>query len=821
MNTSKKNRTHQESETHYRNTTEDLSIAKWVIDIETMKFVYLNQAVQSLSGFSSEEILKQEVTDFFKSESKDYLTQIIPQRLNAFIDSNERVFYIDEFEQPCKDGSTIWVEVNSFFCINPISKKYEWVGSSRDINKRMVVLKKAHQEQEHREVFIKEAPFAIIEWGKDLEILAWNPMAKHIFGYDEDKALGKNFFELLIPEKETINITQIVEELLSKEGKSSHINNNVTKSGKLILCEWYNTPLFNDAGDFIGVTSIAKDITDFQKAQEEKEKANNNYQQLINELHEGVGIVNLEEEFIFVNPAFENLIGFKSIQLIGKNLRNYIPQEDFLEMVNETKKRKQGKTSSYRTRLITKNGIVKVINISASPWLNEDGEIIGTMALVIDITDQIRANEELNRRYNFEKRIFNISTRFSDNTNFAKKVNNSLNDIGQLSNASSVYVMAFNYKNNLTRYEYTWEKESENITPVSSEYPLDIFSGIIKKLTENEHFYIKDKHQLINELKSIEPYFLENNIENIIGFPIYVGSQLHGFLGIQNISAENNWSKNEFILLRSAGEILCNSIQRKLNEDQIKKLNAQLKEKNNEIEQVLYVTSHDIRSPLVNIIGFTKELNKSVDELKEFLNAENISDADKEGINYLLNEDIPEVLKFINAGGHKIDKLLNALLKISRLGRIPLDVSLVDINQIIQEIIDSLGFQIQENKIELIVTKMPEILTDKNLITQIITNLIDNAIKYLDENRSGIIQVSMEEEAGEYILVVKDNGVGIPKEKQAKVFEIFNRLLPDKADGEGIGLTIIKRAVGRLNGTICLESEFGQGSKFSIRLNKI
>jgi signal transduction histidine kinase len=397
-------------------------------------------------------------------------------------------------------------------------------------------------------------------------------------------------------------------------------------------------------------------------------------------------------------------------------------------------------------------------------------------------------------------------------------VHQSLNDIGLLCGAESAFIIKFENNNSQCKFEFIWENPNlKNIKTIDTNPPA-VFASEINKLLKNDHFYLKSIKELTNELKPIKQYLIINKIENLMGFSIYIGTKLYGFLGIQNISKDGNWSKNEFVLLRSAGEVLCNSIQRKLNEDQIMELNIQLNEKNNEIEQVLYITSHDIRSPLVNIIGFTKELNKSVDELIENLNKETITLEDRVNINYLIREDIPEVLKYINSGGIKIDKLLSSLLSLSRLGRTTMELTKVNTGTIVEEIIESMEFQVQTHKIEVKVTELPEIVTDKYLFTQIMNNLIDNAIKYHDESKQSFLYIGAETHQHEILFIVEDNGIGIPEHKREKVFEIFNRLNPEKAEGEGIGLTIIKKAVERLHGKIILESEEGKGCKFTLIL---
>jgi PAS domain S-box-containing protein len=628
------------------------------------------------------------------------LKGVVATRLELFKTTSKTEHYIDELEQTCKDGTTVWVEMNSYFRLNPYNKRIELFGTSRNINKRKAFEKRTLQDQK------------------------------------------------------------------------------------------------------------------------DKERINRNYQQLINDLHEGLGIVDLNENFIFVNPALQEMLGFTSDELVGKNLSEFIPSADFQQIKDETVNRKLGQASNYVSKLITKTGITKAISISASPWRDENGEVMGALALITDVTNQLKASEELKRRYNFEKHIFNISSRFSDGKNFTQKVEDSLIDIAKLSGASSVFVVIFDYKNDACKIDYRWSNKNEECKHPFELYPISDFTLGINQLKSEEHFYLKNLEERKNEQDVFIKHLIKNKISSFMGFPIYLGANLYGFLGAINILLESFWSPNEFILLRSAGEILCNSIQRKLNEDQINNLNLQLNEKNKEVESVLYVTSHDIRSPLVNIIGFTKELNKSIDELNEYLGKEHISEEDKENINYLIHEDIPEVLKFINAGGHKIDKLLNSLLRLSRMGRTPLELSMVNSLTIVNEIIESMEYQIQTFNINVTVGLLPEFITDKNLFTQIMTNLIDNAIKYHDENKQSSISIESEFNEKENIFTVTDNGIGIAAVKQEAVFEIFNRINPDHTDGEGIGLTILKRAVERLNGKISLESEIGKGCCFTITLNK-
>jgi len=240
--------------------------------------------------------------------------------------------------------------------------------------------------------------------------------------------------------------------------------------------------------------------------------------------------------------------------------------------------------------------------------------------------------------------------------------------------------------------------------------------------------------------------------------------------------------------------------------------------KNEELESILYVTSHDLRSPLVNIQGFSNELARSCDLINSALR-DQLTDADvSEEVRNALNKDIPQDLSFIVTSANKMDTLLNGLLRLSRLGQAALKIEPLDMNAMLADVTKSMEFQTKEAGAKINIEKLPPCCGDASQINQIFSNILDNALKYLDESRPGVINISAEIENGRRIYRVEDNGVGIAPEKQSKIFEIFHRLEPDKTRGEGLGLTIVRRILDWHNGKVWVESELGKGSKFFVSL---
>jgi two-component system, chemotaxis family, sensor kinase Cph1 len=258
--------------------------------------------------------------------------------------------------------------------------------------------------------------------------------------------------------------------------------------------------------------------------------------------------------------------------------------------------------------------------------------------------------------------------------------------------------------------------------------------------------------------------------------------------------------------------------ERKRTEVKLAELAQSLAEKNKELETVVYVASHDLRSPLVNIQGFTKELKRDCDRVQELMQSGEPSEVKERELKTILGRDMPEAMEFIQAGVVKIDTLLTGFLRFSRLGRAALTIKELDMSAMLASIAQTVEFQLKQAGATLKVEPLPNCRGDAIQVNQVFSNLIDNAIKYRSPNHPGLIHVSGKVENGRCFYAVKDNGIGIAPEHQGKVFEIFHRLNPSTSEGEGLGLTIAQKILERQDGKIWVESKSGEGSVFFVSL---
>jgi len=245
---------------------------------------------------------------------------------------------------------------------------------------------------------------------------------------------------------------------------------------------------------------------------------------------------------------------------------------------------------------------------------------------------------------------------------------------------------------------------------------------------------------------------------------------------------------------------------------------AKLNHLNKELEQVLYITSHDLRSPLVNVQGFSEELDISLKALMDVLNKIDVPLNLQEEITQITKDDIPESLEFIKNSIAKMELLLTGLLKLSRTDRIELNLEETDMNEMMADIMNNYEFILKDSGVKIEVSELPKCTADRTLLNQVFSNLLDNAFKFLDQKRSGVIKVSGGKEGNHSVYCVEDNGIGIASDYQGKIFDIFHQLEPEKIQGEGLGLTIVKKIIRKHSGKVWVESEFGKGSKFYVSL---
>lgn len=248
-------------------------------------------------------------------------------------------------------------------------------------------------------------------------------------------------------------------------------------------------------------------------------------------------------------------------------------------------------------------------------------------------------------------------------------------------------------------------------------------------------------------------------------------------------------------------------------------VNRKLMRTSEENETFVYSVSHDLRSPLVNIQGFSQELRRATTELRRLLADYDVPDQIRDRAARLIDQDMAESLGYIEAGVARLSKIIDALLRLSRAGRVEYNLARVDLNEVLSRIVNALRATIAEKQAEVVVRELPSAWGDPVAVEQVFANLIGNALNYLSPERRGRVEVGFigENEDGRTYFV-KDNGLGIPASYLPQLFHAFRRLHPEVAGGEGMGLAIVRRVIERHSGRVWAESEAKKGTTFFVTL---
>jgi len=310
----------------------------------------------------------------------------------------------------------------------------------------------------------------------------------------------------------------------------------------------------------------------------------------------------------------------------------------------------------------------------------------------------------------------------------------------------------------------------------------------------------------------------------------------------KNIDDEADTSAHEYILLKkNGGEVPVETLtadvhyrgqdawitivrditERREAAERAKRYTLEIEAANEEIKQFAYIVSHDLRAPLVNLRGFSAELRRALDGVLPLARQTlaTLPAADQRVAQDAIEEDIPEALGFIDSSVTRMDSFINAVLKLSRIGRRELAYRPLDPRPLVEEILRTLAHQQAVHDATVTVADLPQVIADRTALEQIFGNLLANALLYLVPGRPGRIEVGGARGETEATFWVRDNGRGIAAEDADKVFAPFRRAGKQDVPGEGMGLAYVHTMVRQHGGLIWFESKPDVGSTFFFTLS--
>jgi len=434
--------------------------------------------------------------------------------------------------------------------------------------------------------------------------------------------------------------------------------------------------------------------------------------------------------------------------------------------------------------------------------LRDDLErVVGICGIARDITERKQSEIELQNRD-----MLLVASAVASNALLVEEdLDRVMVDALQFLAEAVVADRAYIFENHLEAGEvlmsqlYEWAKddvEPQINNPQLQNLPYNPdYTGIYKILSKGKPY--KD---LVKDLPESERGILESQgIISILIVPIIVKGQLWGFVGFDDCHSERIWSKNDTTVLQSAAGSIGGAIIRSRTRedlvrarDELERRIGEVETKNAEMERFVYTVSHDLRSPLVTVQGFVGFLR------------EDISEGD--------HEKVETDLEMIEDAVSKMDLLLKDTLELSRIGRVVNPPEEVSFGEIVSESLGRFSEDARSKGIEVLLPESwPAVRVDRLRIVEVLTNLIENSMKYMGDVIGPEIGIGWWREGDEIVFFVKDNGIGIEPDQREKVFELFYKLDPS-TEGTGVGLAIVKRIIEVHGGRIWIESEEGMGT---------
>jgi PAS domain S-box-containing protein len=331
---------------------------------EEGKIVDANNQLEKMLGYSHSKLLGRKVIDLIAPESRD------------FIQDNIKFGTEDPYE--CllvkKDGSVLLVEIRAKnMCYKGQLGR---VCAIRDISERKKSETSLKEAKDQLELQFKKMPVGCIVWDKDFKAISWNPASEKIFGYSAKEAIGKHPYGTIVSKEAQPVIEKIWRRLLEGGETANSVNDNLTKDGKLITCSWSNTPLKRDDNSVIGVLSMVQDITESKRAEQAIIESEKNYRSLINGMSDAVWVVDFNGNFVEVNDAAVEMLGYSKEELLSmgvkgidkhlspEQIRNFASSRIWVfETVHTTKDGKEIPVE-ISSNLITYNGKQAVLSVA-------------------------------------------------------------------------------------------------------------------------------------------------------------------------------------------------------------------------------------------------------------------------------------------------------------------------------------------------------------------------------------------------------------------------------------------------------------------------
>ncbi|MDB6124361.1 MAG: Multi-sensor signal transduction histidine kinase [Pedosphaera sp.] len=648
---------------------------------------------------------------------------------------------------------------------------------SDEIKRRAQAAEKAEaalRESENRKSAILSASLdAIITMDHQGKVVDFNPAAETIFGYRSEEAIGRHLADLIIPERLRERHYQGLAKYLAT-GKGPVLNKRIELPA--LHANGHEFPVEISINPISGMeppmfTATLRDISERKQAEEALRQSETLLRTVTNESRVGLVMVDKERRYLFANPTYAEILGLPSADIVGQRVPDVLADVYCDQIQPRLDRAMNGERTTYELHLPAhaQRKVDRFYEVVYEPrkTANSDPYV---MVVLVDITERKQTEQAM--RESSERLQLALAA-------------------GHLG-------------------DWTWDARADVFTP--SVRSAEIFnfppgtSGTWTTMREFVHEDDRERARLAAEaaIHNRTDYNIEYRVKRPSGELRWIAARGRGtyaadgtFLGMTGVVQDITDRKLAEEALRQAQvELQANAVNLK---HTVEERTAQLREKIGELEAFSYSVSHDMRQPLRAMQGYARILlqdhgEKFEDEPKQFLER-------------------------IITAANRLDRLIQDVLTYSRTIRGESELSIINLDKLVREVVETYP-ALRGSHIE-IVPSTVSVLGYEVALTQCIANLLGNALKFVPAGATPQVKVWSETTGDLVRFWVQDNGIGIAKKDQEKIFEIFSRVHGnDDYEGTGIGLSIVKKAVEKMGGRVGVDSELGKGSRFWIELQK-
>lgn len=659
-------------------------------------------------------------------------------------------------------------------------------------------------EERFRNTF-EQAAVGIAHVGLDGRWLRVNEKMCRIIGYSREELLSKTFQEVTYPDDLAADLAYMEQVLGGESTNYSLEKRYIGKDGSIIWTD-LTVSLFRDVTDepkyFISVVEDISDRIAIRKALIESEARLS--RAIINAPYPI--IIHAEDGTVLqLNQAWMELTGYTlaDIPTIDKWTEKAYgqKQETVQTTINQLYDLKK-RVNEGEFTIKTARGKTRVWDFSSAPL----GTLPDGRRMVISIA------KDVSKRKKLEKSLRQTITRLESLHQLDKAILAAqkpaeiaviaIERIEQLISCQRITIATFNHEAQTATILLT-KGGGENTAGVGSQININVFAAIIKQFQEGASYVSGDLSIFSSK---IMPSLQAEGLNKFISFPLQVGDETLGILKLWLEQPEKLTSEQIDIASEVSNQVVIALNQARLYqqihdytnelEQRVAQRTTQLEEVNQALQAFTYSVSHDLRAPLRSLQGFATAI------LEDY--GKRLDDVGRE-----------YALRLVNSS-QQLDKLIQDLLAYSRLSDTELRLYRVDLNSVVSEAIAPLNREIQARQAQIIIAEsLPEIIGNRTVLVQVVSNLISNGIKFVKAEKKPVIRIWATQHNNSVRLWVADNGIGIDREHQERIFQVFERLHSNETyPGTGIGLAIVRRGMERLGGSSGVESTPGEGSRF-------